>query len=57
MAQTIKVHSNKREEMIDITSEVEKVLRGQEAKQGIVVLFVQHTTCALTVKIVASTAL
>ncbi|HEX8197194.1 MAG TPA: secondary thiamine-phosphate synthase enzyme YjbQ [Pyrinomonadaceae bacterium] len=49
MTQTIKIRSNKREEMIDITSEVKKVLRGSGEKEGIVVLFVQHTTCGLTV--------
>jgi secondary thiamine-phosphate synthase enzyme len=49
MTQTIKIRSNKREEMIDISAEVKKVLRESEAKEGIVVLFVQHTTCGLTV--------
>jgi secondary thiamine-phosphate synthase enzyme len=45
----IKIRSNRREEMIDITSEVKKVLRESGEKEGIVVLFVQHTTCGLTV--------
>jgi secondary thiamine-phosphate synthase enzyme len=49
MTQTIKIRSNKREEMIDITAEVKKVLRESDEKEGIVVLFVQHTTCGLTV--------
>jgi secondary thiamine-phosphate synthase enzyme len=49
MTQTIKIRSNNREEMIDITSEVKKVLRESGEKEGIVVLFVQHTTCGLTV--------
>ena len=49
MTQTIKIRSNKREEMIDITAEVTRMLRESEAKEGIVVLFVQHTTCGLTV--------
>jgi secondary thiamine-phosphate synthase enzyme len=49
MAQTIKIRSTKREEMIDITAEVTRMLRESEAKEGIVVLFVQHTTCGLTV--------
>jgi len=35
--------------MIDITAEVKKVLRESGEKEGIVVLFVQHTTCGLTV--------
>jgi len=47
--QTIKVQSNKREEMIEITSEVEKFLRESETKEGMCVLFTQHTTCGLTI--------
>ncbi len=47
--QIIKIRSHQREEMIDITSEVRRVLRETGEKEGIVVLFVQHTTCGLTV--------
>jgi secondary thiamine-phosphate synthase enzyme len=47
--QTIKIKSNKREEMIEITSEVEKLLRESETKEGVCVLFTQHTTCGLTI--------
>ncbi|MGE3468520.1 MAG: secondary thiamine-phosphate synthase enzyme YjbQ [Pyrinomonadaceae bacterium] len=42
----IHVKSNQREEMIDITAEVEAVLPNGD---GICVLFTQHTTCGLTV--------
>jgi secondary thiamine-phosphate synthase enzyme len=45
--QTIKVQSNKREELIEITSEVAKFL--PETGEGICVLFTQHTTCGLTI--------
>ena len=45
----IKIRSSQREEMIDITSEVEKALRESGAKDGVVVAFSQHTTCGLTV--------
>jgi len=45
----IKVQSNRREEMIEITREVEAVLRESEIKDGICVLFTQHTTCGLTI--------
>jgi secondary thiamine-phosphate synthase enzyme len=47
---TLKVQSTQREEMIEITSEVEKILResgGEE--EGVCVLFTQHTTCGLTI--------
>ena len=46
---TIKVQSHKREEMIEITSEVENSLRESETKEGVCVLFTQHTTCGLTI--------
>ncbi|HQU92007.1 MAG TPA: secondary thiamine-phosphate synthase enzyme YjbQ [Pyrinomonadaceae bacterium] len=42
----IEVRSSSREEMIDITSEVSALL---PSGYGICVLFVQHTTCGLTV--------
>ncbi len=35
--------------MIEITSEVEKLLRASETKQGVCILFTQHTTCGLTI--------
>lgn len=49
MIQTIKIRSNKREEMIDITSEVKRAVYASGEKEGVVILFVQHTTCGLTV--------
>lgn len=46
MMQTITIRSERREEMIDITGEVAgRVPEGE----GVCVLFVQHTTCGLTV--------
>lgn len=45
--QTIKVQSTKREELVEITSEVSKLV--PEDGEGIVVLFTQHTTCGLTI--------
>jgi secondary thiamine-phosphate synthase enzyme len=44
--ETLKVRTTGREEMIDITREVENKL---SASDGICVLFIQHTTCGLTV--------
>jgi secondary thiamine-phosphate synthase enzyme len=40
------VSSKTREEMIDITSEVQRLLPGAD---GVCVLFILHTTCGLTV--------
>ncbi len=44
---TIKVKSNQREELIEITGEVSKHL--PESGEGVCVLFTQHTTCGLTI--------
>ena len=35
--------------MIEITFEVEKILRESEIKEGVLILFTQHTTCGLTI--------
>lgn len=43
---TLNFSSAEREEMIDVTAEVEAMLPDSD---GICVLFVQHTTCGLTV--------
>jgi secondary thiamine-phosphate synthase enzyme len=43
------VWSKTREEMVDITREVETALSAGEIKDGVCVLFTQHTTCGLTV--------
>ncbi len=47
--QTLKIQSNKREEMIEITSAVESALRESGVKEGVCTLFTQHTTCGLTI--------
>ncbi len=47
--ETLHVTSSKREEMIEITHEVEKLLREAVADEGICVLFTRHTTCGLTI--------
>lgn len=44
--QTIAVKSLEREEMIDVTAEIEKLLPKGD---GVCVLFTQHTTCGLTI--------
>ena len=47
--ETLNVKSSKREEMVEITPDVEKLLRENAAGEGICVLFTQHTTCGLTI--------
>lgn len=46
---TLDVKSSKREEMIEITLDVEKLVSENGADEGICVLFTQHTTCGLTI--------
>ena len=44
---TISVSSSRREQMIDVTDEAAKFV--QDAGEGVLVLFTQHTTCGLTI--------
>ncbi len=46
---TIKVRSREREQLVEITSEVQQKLNEAGLREGICVLFVQHTTAGLTV--------
>ncbi len=45
----IKAASREREQMVDITRQVEEALRESGKAAGICVLFVQHTTCGITI--------
>jgi len=47
--QILNIQTNEREEMIEITAEVEKILRESPIKEGVCILFTQHTTCGLTI--------
>lgn len=44
---SIKISSKRREQMIEITREIEKEI--PESGEGVCVLFTQHTTCGLTI--------
>ena len=46
---TIGIRSSGREEMIDITATVQREVAASGSRDGICVLFTQHTTCGLTV--------
>jgi secondary thiamine-phosphate synthase enzyme len=46
---TLKVRSHQREELVEFTDAVQTTLTDSGEKDGIVVLFVQHTTAGLTV--------
>jgi len=45
--QSISVKSREREEMIDITAKVEKLI--PKDSDGVCVIFTQHTTCGMTI--------
>jgi len=46
---TIKVSSAHREQLIDITGDIQRLLAESEKTEGICHLFTQHTTCGLTI--------
>src|SRR6266849_4312056 len=46
---TLKVRSHQREELVEFTDQVQQKVEGSGAQEGIVVLYVQHTTAGLTV--------
>ncbi len=45
----LRVRSHNREELVEFTDQVQRKLTETEAKEGVVVLYVQHTTAGLTV--------
>jgi secondary thiamine-phosphate synthase enzyme len=45
----LKVRSHSREELVEFTDQVQKRLAESKASEGVVVLYVQHTTAGLTV--------
>ena len=49
MIETLKVRSHQREELVEFTDQVQRKLTESGAREGIVVLYVQHTTAGLTI--------
>ena len=45
---TVTIETNKKDQVVDITETVETQLQEAQAENGICVVFVAHTTCALT---------
>jgi secondary thiamine-phosphate synthase enzyme len=45
----LRVRSHNREELVEFTEQVQRKLTETEAKEGVVLLYVQHTTAGLTV--------
>ncbi len=46
--QTTQVATQSKEQVVDITAQVEHALREAERAEGVCVVFAAHTTCALT---------
>jgi len=44
----MKIKTNKKDEVVDITGNVEEALRRQDNENGLCNVFVAHTTCAIT---------
>ncbi len=49
MIETLNVSTKSRTSLLDITGEVEKVIRDAGVKDGICILFVPHTTAGITI--------
>ena len=49
MLYTLKVRSHEREELVEFTDQVQEQLTATNQREGLVVLYVQHTTAGLTV--------
>ncbi|MDD5216465.1 MAG: secondary thiamine-phosphate synthase enzyme YjbQ [Candidatus Omnitrophica bacterium] len=49
MIQEFKVESSRREELIDITDQVQRAVQGLKGKDGACIVFTPHTTAAITV--------
>jgi secondary thiamine-phosphate synthase enzyme len=49
MLHTLRVRSHAREELVELTKDVQDKLAESNQQEGVVVLYVQHTTAGLTV--------
>ena len=45
----LKVVSRKRNEMIDITNDIQKIVSGEKLENGFVIVYVPHTTAGITI--------
>ena len=49
MKRTLRVKTGSKTELIDITKDIEEAIRSEAVEDGICMLFVPHTTAALTI--------
>ncbi len=49
MLKAISVNTNNRTEMLDITTEIQRVVQESNKKEGLCIIFIPHTTAAITI--------
>ncbi len=49
MSHEFKVRTKSKEEFIDITSQISSILKSQNVREGLVHIFIPHTTAAVTI--------
>ena len=49
MCKTISIQTNQHQELIDITSEIDDEIKSEGIKEGYCIVFVPHTTAAVTI--------
>jgi secondary thiamine-phosphate synthase enzyme len=49
MIKEIAIKTTKNNEVIDITSKVQKIVEESKIKQGFAIIYVKHATCAITI--------
>ncbi|MDI3410999.1 secondary thiamine-phosphate synthase enzyme YjbQ [Bacillus sonorensis] len=49
MLKKITIQTNRRDEMIDITEEVQRFISGEEVSSGAIVVYCPHTTAGITI--------
>ena len=49
MIKTINLSSDKRSQLIDITSDIEEIIRNSNLKNGYIIIYVPHTTAGILI--------
>lgn len=47
---TVRVRTQRQMQMVDVTAEVEQIVRTSDVDEGTVLLYVAHTTCGITIQ-------
>ena len=49
VCKTISIQTNQHQELVDITAEIDTVIKNERIKEGYCIVFVPHTTAAVTI--------